>query len=376
MYTALIAFFFVAISASFLCSLWEAVLLSITPSYAQIKLKEGHPVGRQLSTFKANIDRPLAAILTLNTVAHTVGAIGVGSQSVEIWAETSPWITGVAIPAGMTLAILVLSEIIPKTIGAVYWKEFVPFTVASLSIILWLMAPLVWLSQAITHFVRQKDSRSILSRSDFLALAEIGEKEGVIEQKESEIIRKLLRFNQVRAMDVMTPREHVHLAPESLKISNYVESAENLRYSRVPTCIPDPAGKDKVIVTGYVLKDDVLATAIKGKSIADLRMLRRDLISVDEDFPIPRLFNRFLEQREHMALVVDAEGAMSGIVTMEDVIETLLGLDIADETDRETDLAALARKNREERANRAEARVWMGPGNQLPENPPAEKPEQ
>ena len=142
MYTLLIAFFLIAIVTSFLCSLWEAVLLSITPSYAQIQVQQGGTLGRRLQAFKDNVDRPLAAILTLNTIAHTVGAIGVGSQATAIWAETHPIITTAVVPVLMTLGILILSEIIPKTIGANYWKELAPFTVASLNFIMWVLAPL------------------------------------------------------------------------------------------------------------------------------------------------------------------------------------------------------------------------------------------
>src|SRR5210317_1334378 len=151
MYNLLIIFFLLAILVSFLCSLLEAVLLSITPSYTQMKLQEGDRVGRKLEAFKSNIDRPLAAILTLNTVAHTVGAIGVGEQSVRIWADTNPLITGVIVPATMILGILILSEIIPKTLGAIHWQKLVPFTVATLDTIIFLLYPLVWISQLITR---------------------------------------------------------------------------------------------------------------------------------------------------------------------------------------------------------------------------------
>ena len=136
MLSLLIAFFLVAIVTSFLCSLWEAVLLSITPSYAQIEVQKGGALGHRLQAFKENIDRPLAAILTLNTIAHTAGAIGVGDQAAKIWAEANPLITNLVVPASMTLAILVLSELIPKTIGANYWRELTPFTARTLPTVL------------------------------------------------------------------------------------------------------------------------------------------------------------------------------------------------------------------------------------------------
>jgi len=168
MYSLLILFFVLAIGFSFLCSLWEAVLLSITPSFAQIKQQEGSSLGTHLKSFKENIDRPLSAILTLNTIAHTVGAIGVGEQATRIWSETSPFITSFVVPVVMTLAILVLSEIIPKTIGATYWKSLAGFTVTSLNFIITVLLPLVWLSQFITRLVKQDKAESVLSRSDFM----------------------------------------------------------------------------------------------------------------------------------------------------------------------------------------------------------------
>ncbi len=353
MYSALIGFFLVAIITSFLCSLWEAVLLSITPSYARIQLQEGRRIGRRLEAFKEDIDRPLAAILTLNTIAHTIGAVGVGAQSIAIWSDTSPWITGFAVPVVMTIAILVLSEIIPKTIGAVHWEEFAPFTVNSLRIVLVVLAPVVKLSALLTKFLRKDEKRSILSRSDFLALAEIGEKEGVIEQKESEIIRKLLSFNEVEAVDVMTPRNHVHSEPGIMTVSEFIQAEKGLRFSRIPIYEKlDPMQREGDII-GYVLKDEVLAAGLQGKLDDKLASFCRDLITVEQHYPIPKLFNRFLENREHISLVVDDQNNMLGIVTMEDVIEILLGMDIADESDTAHGIRAVAREHWKRRAIKA-----------------------
>jgi CBS domain containing-hemolysin-like protein len=346
MYTLLILFFLIAIVISFLCSLWEAVLLSVTPSYAQIKLKEGTKVGKRLQAFKENIDRPLAAILTLNTIAHTVGAIGVGDQAAKIWAETDPMITNFVVPVGMTLAILILSELIPKTAGANYWKELAPFTMSSLSLVIRLLYPLVWFSQFITRALKKDKSKSVFSRMDLLAMAEVGAKHGVFEQHESDIINNLLQFNAIRARDVMTPRTVVKAAPESMTIKAFFEANRELRFSRIP--IYQDESRDHV--TGYFLKDELLAHLVKEQGDAPVSKLRRDIIVINEDFPIPELFNRFLAKREHIALVTSDYGGMSGIVTMEDVIETLLGMEIVDELDQAEDMQALARKNWERRA--------------------------
>jgi CBS domain containing-hemolysin-like protein len=368
MLATLLGFFFIAIVISFLCSLWEAVLLSITPSYARIALQEGKSVGLQLQDFKRDIDRPLAAILTLNTIAHTVGAVGVGAQSVAIWSNTNPLITGLLVPAIMTIAILVLSEIIPKTIGAIHWEKLAPFTVTSLQWILILLAPVVRLSEGLTRYLKQNDERSILSRSDFLALAEIGEKEGVIEQKESEIIQKLLGFNSVLAGDIMTPRNHVLSLPSSMTVGEFIVSDRVYRFSRIP--VYDKAGElqREGNIVGYVLKDDVLAAGLQDKDDLPLRSLSRDLITVGQDYPIPSLFNRFLEKQEHISLVVDSESKMLGIVTMEDVIETLLGLDIGDETDEDQGMRDQAREGWERRARRSGIIGAAAKNSTFPEN--------
>ncbi|MDA0272520.1 MAG: DUF21 domain-containing protein, partial [Proteobacteria bacterium] len=184
MISLLIVFALVSIVFSFLCSLWEAALLSITPTYAEIQNQEGSKLGNHLSEFKSNIDRPLAAILTLNTMAHTIGAIGVGAQATIIWADANPLVTSFFVPALMTLAILLFSEIIPKTLGASYWKELAPFTVNSLLMVMFALAPLIWVCKLLTSAMKKTEG-SIFSRSDFLAMAEIGAREGVFEHSES-----------------------------------------------------------------------------------------------------------------------------------------------------------------------------------------------
>ena len=348
MYRLLILFFAIAILTSFLCSLWEAVLLSITPSYAQIKVREGGALGHRLQSFKENIDRPLAAILTLNTIAHTVGAIGVGDQAAKLWADAHPLITGLLVPVVMTLAILVLSELIPKTLGANYWKELAPFTARSLDLIIRLLAPLVWFSQFITRALKKEEVGSAFTRNDFLAMADIGAKDGVFEQHESDIIRNLLRFRSVCTKDVMTPRTVLHAAPADQTVGEYLEKDPAPRFSRIPLYEND--SPDHII--GYMLKDELLARMIEGGLDAPLRSLRRDIITVAPDEPISKMFSEFLSTREHIALVVDEFGGTAGIVTTEDVIETLLGVEIVDESDQAADMQALARAHWERRARR------------------------
>ena len=246
----------------------------------------------------------------------------------------------------MTLAILVLSELVPKTLGANFWKELTAFTVRSLYVIITLLLPLVWFSQFITKALKNDKSKSVFSRMDFLALAEVGAEQGVFEKHESDIIANLLKFNSIRAKDVMTPRVMVQALPREQSIRQLYDANRDQRFSRI--LLYAEASIDKI--SGYVLKDELLAGLVEGKEDEPIHMLERKIMTVPESFPIPALFNRFLRKREHIALVVGEFGGMSGIVTMEDVIETLLGLEIVDELDHVEDMQAQARKNWEKRA--------------------------
>ena len=350
----LFGFFFASILFSFLCSILEAVLLSITPAYVGIQEQTDSHIAADLVRFKDDIDRPLAAILTLNTIAHTVGAIGVGSQAALIFGESMLEIAGVpiisleALIAGlMTLAILIFSEVIPKTIGANKWEALTPFTIASLKIMLFILAPLVWTSQYITRHLKKDKDKPVLSRSDFLAMAKLGTESGVLEESEQTIIHNLLRFSKVLVKDVMTPRIVVNTASEEITVREFQNVNSNLPHSRIPVY-----REKNDNITGYVLRDDILLNLAETQDHILLKALRRDIVVVHRTVPIPDLLDTFLSKKEHMALVVDEFGGMEGIVTMEDIIETLLGLEIVDESDNEADMQALARSNWERRAKR------------------------
>jgi len=340
----LAVFFTISIVFSFLCSIWEAVLLSIPPSYVEQKRQEGGSIGVKLKEFKDNIDRPLAAILTLNTIAHTAGAIGVGSSATKLWAGNE-LVTGIIVPILMTMAILILSELIPKTLGANSWKGLTNFTVRSLDIIIKLLFPLVWLGQWITKLLKKDKNKSVLSRADFQAMTDLGHREGVFDKSESKIIRNLLRFNSIIVKNVMTPRTVMVAADESLTIKDFYDEYNPLRFSRVPIY---KDSKDNV--TGFVLRSELLAKLVNDENDLLLKELMRPLMIVNESMAVPDLFNEMIEKREHIALVVGEFGGVNGIVSMEDLIETLLGLEIIDEMDNADDMQMLARKNWEKRA--------------------------
>ncbi len=339
--TLLVIYVTLAIAVSFLCSVLEAVLLSITPAYVGALSRDRPRVGARLRTLKDDIDRPLAAILTLNTVAHTIGAAGAGAQAALVFG--SAWVG--LFSAALTLAVLIFSEIIPKSLGAAYWRPLAPAACRVLQAMIVLLGPFVWLCRFITRLVTPDGEDASMSREELAAMAEIGAEQGVVEGHEAEILRSLLRFNDLHAEDVMTPRTVVVAFPETATVNDVIEA--HVPFSRLPTYEGD---LDQV--TGFVLKDDVLERGAAGAVDTPLRELRRDILAVNSRLPLPRLFDRLLARREHLALVIDRYGGMAGVVTMEDVIETLLGLEIVDEADENTDMQQLARRRWEERAAR------------------------
>jgi len=349
----LIVFFILSIAFSFLCSIWEAVLLSINPSYVET-IKEDSPwLANTLQEFKDNIDQPLSAILTLNTIAHTVGAIGVGGAAAALWSDSPPYeILGfnlsieALVAVLMTLAILIFSEIIPKTIGATYWRGLTNFTVRSVKGIIWVLFPLVWASQQITKLFKGGDLHgSVLSRTDFTAMADIGAREGVIQQSEYRIFKNLMMFDSIRAKDIMTPRTVMTHADGNLVIKDFYENNKNLRFSRIPI---HSGQVDHMI--GYILKDDLYQNLIEGTGKSTLLDLKREFVVVPEAENIGKIFEKLIEKKEQIALVVDEYGGVAGIVTTEDIIETLFGLEIMDEVDATPDMQLLAREQWKKRA--------------------------
>ncbi len=339
----LISYVLLALGVSFLCSIMEAVLLSITPSFLEMKVQEGSHTAAKLYALKLDIDRPLAAILSLNTVAHTVGAAGAGAQAVIVFGDAAIAIFS----AILTLLILVLSEIIPKTLGAIYWRQLSHPVTAVLVPTIWITWPLVKLSQAITRLLSSGERRDSMSREEISAMADIGEEQGLLEASESRIIRNLFRFSSLRVKDIMTPRIVVFALPESLTVREVVEDHQEFRFSRIPIYT-----ETRDDVTGYVLKDDILLKAAQDKGDVTLRELKRDMLVVPDALPLHELFERMLDRLEHIALVVDEYGGVGGVVSMEDVVETLLGLEIVDEVDSAEDMQHLARRQWLSRARR------------------------
>ena len=343
----LILYATISILFSFLCSILEAVLLSITPTFINLKKKEGKLYAENLEELKKDVDKPLIAILTFNTIAHTVGAILVGVQAEKIWGTGNNAI--MIVSAVMTFLILVLSEIIPKTIGANYWKGLANFTSKALNILIFPLkySGALWLLQLTTRLIGGKGHVSGLSRDNFIAMADIAQEEGVFQESESKVIKNLLNFKEILAKDIMTPRTMMITEDEDETIERFFMNNPNLRVSRIPIYSETDDN-----VTGLVLKDEVFKEMAYKNGKKKLSDIKRDIIIVSRRMPIPKLFESLVDSKNHMALVVDEYGSVSGLVTMEDVIETLLGLEIMDESDNVADLQMLARKNWESRAKR------------------------
>ncbi|HIB36197.1 CNNM domain-containing protein [Mesonia sp.] len=345
--TLLILYALLSIATSFLCSVLEAALLSVTPTYINIKTKEGKVFAKTLSNFKKDIDRPLIAILTLNTVAHTVGAILVGVQAEKTFGDGSNAVGIVS--AVMTVLILVLSEIIPKTIGAKYWKNLGNFTAKTLTIILIPLkyTGILWVLMLFTKLIGGSAHPTQMSKEEFMAITETAEKEGVFEKSESKFIKNLMLYKSILAKDVMTPFSVAVTADENTSIEDFYTEHKNLKFSRIP--IYNERSNN---ITGFILKDDFLEEIIKNNGSQPLASIKRDLLITQAKTPIQHLFNFFIEKRAHIAVVTDEFGNTIGIITMEDMIETLLGLEIMDESDNIADMQHLARKNWERRAKR------------------------
>ena len=318
----------------------ESVLLSTPLSFLNVKEESGHKSATTFIKLKNNIDRPLAAILSLNTVAHTVGAAGVGAQATKMFGDLYFGI----ISAILTFFILVFSEIIPKTIGVRYWRRLALVSGIIINAMVIITFPLVIMTGYITKlFSRNIDELSV-SREEISAMANIGTEEGVLEEKENKIIQNLIRLKALKVSEIMTPRVVVTVADENMSLKEFLIKKEFLYYSRIPIY-----SKSNENITGYVFRQTVFEKLAEEETNLKLRDICREIVVVHEFQTLLSVWEVLLEEKEHIALIVDEYGGMDGIVTMEDIIETLLGLEIVDERDRIIDMQQYARDRWNER---------------------------
>ena len=330
----LVIFVLVAVGFSFLCSIAEAVLLSVPTSYVVNAEQNGESYAPALKELKEDVNSPLAVILTLNTVAHTIGAAGAGAQAVAVFGSVYLGIFS----AILTLIILIFSEIIPKALGAHYWRKLAPATAYSLRFLIKWLYPFVWLSNKITQGLSAGHTLKGFSRQEFKAMAELGEQEGQLDKHESVVLKNVFRLREIQVRNIMTPRPVVFAIQEDQTVESVFEKHGGKMFSRIPIYA------DLEEITGFVLRDDLLMAQNDGYNELPIKQYRRELEAVMDVSSVLQLFEVFISSESHIMLVVNEYGDMQGIVTLEDVLETLLGLEITDESDTIEDMQLLARR--------------------------------
>ena len=348
--TLLIIYLCIAIGVSFLCSVLEAVLLSITPSYVEAKLKKSPRQGKVIQKVKGNLDDSISCILILNTFAHTMGAAGVGSQAVQLFGVE--WESLIAVL--LTLAILYLSEIIPKTLGATYWQQLAGPAARTIHLLVKLVYPLVWLSRFITQFISSKQP-SVITREEIRAFAALGFKWGVIGKQENQLMLNLLSLRETSVEEILTPRTVVQAMPENRSVSEAIDDKKLAKFSRIPIF-----SEDIDHITGVVNRRELLELERSGHGEALASQYAQPIFQVSQHLPVMHLLELFLNRQEHIFVVHDEFGQTAGIVTLEDAIETLLGQEIVDETDVHADMQKLAKFRFRSRLKRKQNLIQSG----------------
>jgi CBS domain containing-hemolysin-like protein len=345
----LLAYVLLALGVSFLCSIAEAVLLSITPAYME-GLVQGKPGQAALlkEVKQQRIEQSLAAILSLNTIAHTVGAIGAGAKATAVFG--SAWFG--LFSAVMTLMILLLSEILPKTIGALYWTRLAIPTAWFLKILIRVIYPVVWVCEGLTRLVTRGRKAHVFSRDEFLAMARLGLKHGELNESELKVVSNLIRFSSRKAADVMTPRTVLAALPESAFVADIEDFVSQHPFSRLPVY-----REDIDHISGFVLRSELLAALAAGDSGRQLIEFKREIPLVPASLPLGQVLERLHTRQQHIALVIGEFGDTVGLITLEDLLENLTGMEIVDELDPAPDMRGLARDRWEQRARKMKGRV-------------------
>ena len=342
----LFIFLFGAMAISFLCSVLEATLMSTPLSYITMREDEGYRPATRMKAFKTDSSRPIAAILALNTIANTIGAAGVGRQATLVFG--SEWFGLVS--AVTTILILVFSEIIPKTLGTSHWKSLMGFAVKSIEALIFIMYPLVWCIEKLQKLFTPKTSETAVSREEVGAMADVAVESGELDEDENEIIQNLINIDELTAAQAMTPRVVAAIAPESMSIKSFYRDRRFLHHSRIPVY----ANNDEYI-TGYILRMDALQLMAEDKFDARLADIRRDVPTFQEETPLDVIWDEMVKRKEQISIIIDEYGSFQGILTMEDVIETILGDEIVDERDVVVDMQQLAREKWRKQGSRQQS---------------------
>ena len=334
--TLLLTYLLIALFVSFMCSVLEAVLLSSTPSYIETLSKNGNSkTVKKLKELKSNIDKPISSILTLNTFAHTMGAAGVGAQAQILFGNE--WQTALAFI--LTLLILYTSEIIPKTIGAIYWKNLLVPSAYLITFMIKITYPLVWLSGLLTNYISKGKKDEInFSRDEIMAVVTLSEKEGSIHSKESVLIENLFKLKNIKTKEIMTPRSVVFALNADTTVEEAIENDKMYIHSRIPIY-----GDTIDDIIGIVFNQTILEESVEERDNTLLRDITVPVHKISENVPVSMLIDLFVKRKTHLFLVHDNYGQTSGVVTLEDAIETLLGVEIVDEMDEVEDMQAFAK---------------------------------
>ncbi len=341
--TALLFYLALALGVSFICSIAEAVLLSVTTAYVSAMEEDGKPSAPLLQKLKTDIDAPLAAILSLNTIAHTVGAAGVGAQAAVVFGNGYLGVTS----AVLTLLILVFSEIIPKTLGSTYWRQLAPSVAYLLKYLIIGLYPLIKLSQKLTRGIAHEPTLDGFSREEFTAMAGLGVREGQLSEREAKVLQNMLLLRDMRVSDVMTPQTVIFSIAADATVEFFFNRHDDKRFSRIPIYEDSP---DHIV--GFVLRSDLLTAQGRGNTDNTLANYRREMLTIADRFSVLAAFELFLEKRAHIMLVVNEYGSVRGLLSLEDIVETLMGLEIIDEGDTIADMQQLARRQWRKRAER------------------------
>ncbi|MEA1954107.1 MAG: CNNM domain-containing protein [Campylobacterota bacterium] len=331
----LLLFFFAAVSISFICSILESVLLSVNMAYISVLEKERPRVGKLLKSHKMGINKSIASILILNTIANTLGAAAVGAQAESIYGAGAVFYVSII----LTFAILFFSEIIPKTIGAVYWKSLAPTAAYVIRFFIWLTYPIILMTLFVTNRISKSDDSMNLTKEELIESTLLSEDEGLLGEKESDVIENILLLDKIRIKEILTPRTVVFALDGNRTIKDIVESEEAIfKFSRVPIY-------DKSIesITGIVMTKKIFKQALADNTVT-LNSIQKDIFRISENLPVSKALDLFIKKKEHMFLVVDGYDQTEGIVTLEDCVETILGVEIVDESDSHADMREVAKQ--------------------------------
>ncbi len=331
----LLLYFFAAVIISFICSILESVLLSVNMAYISVLEKERPTAGALLKSHKIGINKSIASILILNTIANTLGAAAVGAQAESIYGHGAVFYVSII----LTFAILFFSEIIPKTIGAVYWKSLAPAAAYVIRFFIWLTYPIILMTLFVTNRISKSDDMLSLTKEELIESTLLSEDEGVLGEKESDVIENILLLDKIRIKEILTPRTVVFGLDGNRTIKDIVENESAIfKFSRVP--VFDESIENTV---GIVMTKKIFKQALQDDSVT-LNSIKKDIFKISENLPVSKALDLFIKKKEHMFLVLDGYDQTEGIVTLEDCVETILGVEIVDESDSDADMREVAKQ--------------------------------